>query len=57
MTRSEQKKFEKAIHLLKEEYILALKNNSITKPMSYALYSIWREYDKSEKPHVRGNEE
>lgn len=48
MTRSEQK-LQKAIDMLKKQYERAQANESVNKPLSYALYQTWREFDKQEK--------
>ena len=47
MTRSEQR-FEKAVKMLNEEYSLAMASCSVNKPMAYALYRVWRYFDKNE---------
>lgn len=47
VTRSEQR-FEKAVKMLKEEYTYAMANCSINKPIAYALYRVWRYFDKTE---------
>ena len=40
---------EKAIHLLLEEYKKAKKNDYILKPISFALYNVWKYFDSREK--------
>ena len=51
---------EKVIEHLKAEYERAKKKSFVAKPMAYALYSVWRAVDLTEKrrklPHV-GTEE
>ena len=47
MTRSEQK-LEKAIRLLKQEYANAQASDFVNKPMSYALYQVWKKFDSNE---------
>ena len=48
MTRSEMK-LNKAIRILKEEYIKAQASTYVRKPMSYALYQVWKYFEKNEK--------
>lgn len=51
MTRSEQK-YQKAIQMLTEEYRKAQANVYVTKPLSYALYQVWKYFDKNEKSRL-----
>ena len=55
MTRSEQK-FQKAVTLLKKEYIKAQAAVFVNKPMSYALYQVWKQFDASEKGRINCEE-
>ena len=48
MTRSEMR-FIKAVKMLNKEYIKAQASAKVRKPMSYALYQIWKYFDKTEK--------
>ena len=51
MTRSELK-HQKAIKMLAEEYRKAQANVWVYKPMAYALYQIWKWFDKHEKSRL-----
>ena len=55
MTRSEQK-YQKAIQMLTEEYRKAQANVYVGKPLSYALYQVWRYFDKYEKSRLAESE-
>ena len=52
---------EEVIKRLKAEYERAKKKSYVAKPMAYALHSIWREVDLTEKrrklPHVGGSDD
>ncbi|MBQ2474549.1 MAG: hypothetical protein II513_04315 [Ruminococcus sp.] len=52
---------EKVIEHLKAEYERAKKKSFVAKPMAYALYSVWRAVDFTEKrrtlPHVGGSDD
>lgn len=52
---------EKVIEHLKAEYERAKKKSFVAKPMAYALYSVWRAVDLTEKrrklPHVGGSDD
>lgn len=48
MTRYELKYYN-AIQRLRREYAQAIKDPIIKKPLSYALYQVWRHYDATEK--------
>ena len=49
MTRNEQR-YQKAIKMLAEEYRKAQAAAYVHKPMSYALYQVWKYFDAYEKP-------
>lgn len=51
MTRSEQK-YQKAIQMLAEEYRKAQASVYVAKPLSYALYQVWKYFDTHEKPRL-----
>lgn len=40
---------DKVLKMVLDEYINALDDERIYKPMSYALYQVWREVDKVEE--------
>lgn len=40
---------DKVLQMLVDEYANALDDERIYKPMSYALYRVWREVDKAEE--------
>ena len=52
---------EKVIEHLKAEYERAKKKSFVAKPMAYALYSVWRAVDLTEKrrevPRVGGSDD
>ena len=52
---------EKVIEHLKAEYERAKKKSFVAKPMAYALHSVWRAVDWTEKrrevPHVGGSDD
>lgn len=56
MTRSEQK-YQKAIKMLAEEYRKAQASVWVEKPISYALYQVWRYFDTHEKSRMAESEE
>lgn len=56
MTRSEQR-YQKAIKMLAEEYRKSQASVSVKKPMAYALYQVWKYFDKHEKPRFAESEE
>lgn len=51
MTRSEQK-FNKAIEILKKEYIKSQASVYVAKPMAYALYQTWKYFDGHEGSRI-----
>lgn len=51
MTRSEQR-LQKAIKMLTEEYRKAQAATWVEKPMSYALYKVWKYFDAHEKSRL-----
>lgn len=51
MTRCEQT-LSKAVKMVTEEYRKALSQVSVRKPMSYALYQVWRYFDQHEKSRL-----
>jgi len=52
MTRSEQR-FQKAIKMLMEEYRKAQAYVWVEKPLSFALYQVWKYFDIHEKSRLR----
>lgn len=42
-------KFQKAIQMLDKEYLEALSDERIRKPMAKALYTVWKHFDEQEK--------
>lgn len=54
-TRSEMK-LNKALKMLKEEYVKAQASVYVRKPMAYALYQVWRYFDGTEKSRYKGQE-
>lgn len=55
MTRSEQR-YQKAIKMLAEEYRKAQASVWVEKPISYALYQVWRYFDTHEKSRLAESE-
>ena len=59
MTRSEQR-YQKVIKMFAEEYRKAQASVWVEKPISYALYQVWRYFDMHEKSKLEkvrnGNE-
>lgn len=51
MTR-EERRYQKAIKMLAEEYHKAQAASWVQKPMSYALYQVWKYFDAYEKPRT-----
>lgn len=49
-------KLEKAIQLLKQEYANAQASDFVNKPMSYALYQVWKKFDSNESS-IKNNKE
>lgn len=45
-------KLNRAIKILREEYTRAQADVVVRKPMSYALYHVWRYFDRTEKPRT-----
>lgn len=58
MTRAERR-YQKAIKMLAEEYRKAQSHEWVAKPLAYALYQVWKYFDAYEKPRTaegRANE-
>ena len=56
MTRSEHK-YQKAIKMIAEEYRKAQAIVFVRKPMSYALYQVWKWFDENERPRITERED
>lgn len=56
MTRSEQK-YQKAIKMIAEEYRKAQASCYIRKPISYALYQVWKYFNMHETSRYSEGEE
>ena len=56
MTRTEQR-YQKVIKMLAEEYRKAQSYAWVRKPMSYALYQVWRYFNAHEKSRIVESED
>ena len=51
MTRAERR-YQKAIKMLAEEYRKAQAASWVAKPLAYALYQVWKYFDAYERPRT-----
>ena len=51
MTRAERR-YQKAIKMLAEEYHKAQAASWVVKPLAYALYRVWKYFDAYERPRT-----